>query len=211
MGEYEIFKELSDRMGLREYPQRGRRSFLAETIRPLTEAFGTSLEDLEQAPFFLPESAVPWREGQFATPSGKFELYSEQALSDVYSPVATYTEAGTGNPLYPLRLISPHSRDSMHSQHFAFSNEMPTAMVCPGILKNFGLSDGALTTVSSDRGSLLVRIRCDDRVAADVVIIEQGWWYKSGSVNILRPENWIRNVAWPIQVRVCISMLLLRN
>jgi anaerobic selenocysteine-containing dehydrogenase len=132
---------------------------------------------------------VPWRDGLFATPSGKIELYSEQALADGCSPVATYVEAATGNPDYPLRLITPHRRESMHSQHFAFIDDIPEAVVSPETLHALQLTDGGRARVSSDRGTLLVRIRCDSGAAADAVTIEQGWWHKSGSVNVLTSDR----------------------
>ena len=189
MGEYEIYRALADRMGLPEYPRDGRRKFLEQAIGPLTEAFGVSVEDLKQAPFALPGHAVPWRDGLFATPSGKIELYSEQALADGCSPVATYIETAAGNPDYPLRLITPHRRGSMHSQHFAFVDDIPEAVVSPKTLQAFHLADGGCARVSSDRGALLVKIRCDSGAAANAVTIDQGWWHKSGSVNVLTSDR----------------------
>ena len=188
-GEYEIYTALADRMGLREYPRYGRRKFLEETIGPLTEAFGVTLENLEQAPFSLPGQTVPWQDGKFATPSGKFELYSENALADGCSPLATYIEAATGTPDYPLRLITPHRRDSMHSQHFAFIDDIPEAVVSPETLAAFRLTDGGRARITSNRGTLLVKIRCDSGAAADALTIEQGWWHKSGSVNVLTSDR----------------------
>ncbi|MDZ7580341.1 MAG: molybdopterin-dependent oxidoreductase [Deltaproteobacteria bacterium] len=189
MGEYDIFSALADRLGLAAYPRHGRRKFLEETIAPLTEACGMTLAGLKQAPFSLPDHAVAWQDGKFATPSGKIELYSEKALADGCSPVATYIEAAAGNPAYPLRLITPHRRDSMHSQHFAFIDDIPEATVTPATLRSFRLTDGARARVSSDRGALLVKVRCDSGAAADAVTIEQGWWHKSGSVNRLTSDR----------------------
>ena len=189
MGEYEIYRALADRMGLLEYPRDGRRKFLEQAIGPLTDAFGVSVEDLRQAPFTLPENAVPWRDRKFATPSGKIELYSEQALADGCSPVATHIEAATGSPDYPLRLITPHRRGAMHSQHFAFIDDIPEAVVSPETLAAYRLTEGARARVSSDRGTLLVKIRCDRGAAADALTIDQGWWHKSGSVNVLTSDR----------------------
>jgi anaerobic selenocysteine-containing dehydrogenase len=103
--------------------------------------------------------------------------------------VATYIEAATGNPDYPLRLITPHRRESMHSQHFAFIDDIPEAVVSPETLQTFRLTDGERALVSSDRGTLEVRIRCDSGAAAEAVTIEQGWWHKSGSVNVLTSDR----------------------
>jgi anaerobic selenocysteine-containing dehydrogenase len=189
MSEYDIYRALADRLGLPEYPRDGRRKFLERAIGPLTEAYGVTVEDLEQAPFTLPEHDVPWRDGLFATPSGKIELYSEHALAGGCSPVATYIEAAAGSPDYPLRLITPHRRDAMHSQHFAFIEDIPEAVVRPETLEAFRLTDGKRARVSSERGTLLVKIRCDSGAAANALTIEQGWWHRSGSVNVLTPDR----------------------
>ena len=110
-------------------------------------------------------------------------------MADGCSPVATHIEATTANPDYPQRLITPHRRESMHSQHFAFIDDIPEAVVSPETLQALHLTDGGCALVSSDRGTLLVRIRCDSGAAADAVTIEQGWWHKSGSVNVLTSDR----------------------
>ncbi|MGI9571504.1 MAG: molybdopterin dinucleotide binding domain-containing protein, partial [Desulfobulbia bacterium] len=128
-------------------------------------------------------------DAKFTTPSGKIELYSEKALADGGNPIAVYVKSTGGNSDYPLRLITPHRRESMHSQHFAFIDEIPEATVTPETLRDFGLEDGGRARVRSIRGSLIVKVRCDDGAAVEAVTIEQGWWHKSGSVNKLTSDH----------------------
>lgn len=189
MSEFDMYRELADRMQLPDYPRMGRRKFLEHAIGPLTDAHGVHIDDLKQAPFTLPDSTIAWLEGRFATPSGKIELYSEKALADGCSPLATYVAASAGDAHHSLRLITPHRRGSMHSQHFAFIDGIPLAVVSPEVLKRFRLTDGGHAKVSSRQGSLMVKIRCKDDAAADAVTIDQGWWHKSGSVNVLTSDR----------------------
>jgi anaerobic selenocysteine-containing dehydrogenase len=189
MSDYDMYGALAERMGVSDFPRDGRRQFLERAIRPLTSALDVGLADLEQTPFFIPEDSIPWERGQFSTPSGKIELYSEKALIDGHSPMATYIQPVTAIPGYPLRLLTPHRRESMHSQHFAFIEDIPEAVVHPETLKAFNLTNGARAKVWSDKGEIVVMIRSDKGAAAEAVTIEQGWWHKSGSVNRLTSDR----------------------
>jgi anaerobic selenocysteine-containing dehydrogenase len=185
LSDYDIYVALAERMGVSDFPSDGRRRFLERAIEPLTDAFGVSLSDLEQGPFSIPEDFIPWENGQFSTPSGKIELYSEEALADGHSPIATFIQPKTAHSDYPLRLLTPHRRASMHSQHFAFIDDIPEAVVRPETLRDFNLTEGARANVWSEKGEIIVKIRSDQGAAADAVTIDQGWWHKSGSVNKL--------------------------
>ena len=189
LSDYEIFGALAERMGISDFPRDGRRQFLEQAIEPLTKAFGVSLSDLEQAPFSIPKDPIPWENGKFSTPSGKIELYSEKALVDGHSPTATYIQPKIANPDYPLRLLTPHRQASMHSQHFAFIDGIPEAVVRPETLRDFNLTEGARTKVWSEKGKIIVKIGSDQSAAADTITIDQGWWHKSGSVNKLTSDH----------------------
>ena len=189
LSDYDFYGALAERMGISDFPRDGRRQFLKRAIEPLIKAFGVSLSDLEQSPFSIPKDPIPWENGQFSTPSGKIELYSEKALADGHSPTATYIQPKTANLDYPLRLLTPHRRASMHSQHFAFIDDIPEAVVRPETLRDFNLTKGARAKVWSEKGEIIVKISSDQCAAADAVTIDQGWWHKSGSVNKLTSDH----------------------
>ena len=188
VSEYDFFRQLARRMGIRSYPDIERREYLLRAIQPLQDAFGIGYDDLKSGYFCLPPEEIPWNTGEFATPSGKYELYCERALAHGHSPTPAYIEPSRGDDRYPLRLITPHWRDSIHSQQFAFVDGLPEASIsCTGLAR-YGLEDGKPVRIRSRQGELTAIIRKDQRVIDDVIVIYQGWWHKSGSVNLLTPD-----------------------
>ncbi len=188
MGEYEFFRALAGRMDMVDYPRMGREEFLQQAVKPLTENLGIEFNELKHSRVILPGNEVPWSRGKFATPTGKYELYSDKAGADGHSPIPVYVEPGKGEPGYDLRLITPHARDSIHSQHFAFEDGIPTVYLNSGMLKKYSLADGREATLYSRHGKLRVRVQLDGRIGDDIAMIHQGWWHKSGSVNFLTEE-----------------------
>lgn len=186
MSEYDFFAALARRMAITRYPFISPKDFLRGAIQPLKEKFGVGYDELKNKYCFsLPGREIPWQDGVFATPSGKYELYSERALKDGQSPLPVFIEGEKGDKQYPLRLLTPHTKNSLHSQHFAFVDDKPEAFLHSLTLQAYHLEDGGLARVCSPQGELLVRVQSDDRFADDMVVIYEGWWHKSGSVNFL--------------------------
>ncbi|HHP7235376.1 MAG TPA: molybdopterin-dependent oxidoreductase, partial [Desulfobacterales bacterium] len=184
MSEFDLFGRLADRMGDAGFP-RDRRRFLQQALQPLTAAFGVDLQSLQRSAFVPPRRRHPWQDGRFATPSGKYELYSQTAREHGCDPLPVFRppEAAPGD--YPLRLLSLHHRDSMHSQHFAFVETLPIAHVHPQALQQAGRRAGDAARLVSARGVLKVTLAEDAHLPADAVMVHQGWWHHSGSVNVL--------------------------
>src|SRR5208337_4574829 len=77
----------------------------------------------------LPSPFAPFAHGNFATPSGRCEFYSESLQRAGVDPLPTYTpprESVASNPAlaarYPLAMISPPARHALNS---SFAN-LPT-------------------------------------------------------------------------------------
>ena len=93
----EIFRRIAVAMGYTEPCFRqGDEAILRELIENQTHPrFDTITWDklLEKgfARLNLPEDYLPFAEGNFPTPSGKCEFYSEQMARDGYDPLPTYT------------------------------------------------------------------------------------------------------------------------
>jgi len=188
LGEFEFFGRLAEHMGMTGFP-RDRTRYLEQALQPLTHAFGVTLQSLKQSPFVLPQRTGPWRNGRFATPSGKYELYSQTALRQGHNPLPGFSAPLSPPSRYPLRLLTPHHRDSMHSQHFAFTESTPKAFLPPGVLQAAGLSPGDSARLVSERGSLKVTVHADSDLPGDTVVVHQGWWHRSGSVNMLTADR----------------------
>ncbi len=189
MSEYDFFAALAEKTGLSGYPFMSGGDFLKEAIRPLTERFGVDIEGLKRQSFCIPESDIPWKDGRFETPSGRFELYSERAAQDGLSPLPAFSPPSAGEDGYDLRLITPHARDSMHSQNFVFTDDPPLIYVNRNALNRCGLADGGAACVFSPRGKLTARVRRDDAVRDGVAMMHQGWGHKSGAVNLLTADR----------------------
>jgi anaerobic selenocysteine-containing dehydrogenase len=185
IGEYDFFRQLAKTMGLDSYPDIDRVTFLKRAVKPLEEQFGIKWDRIREHPITLPGNRVPWKDHQFLTPSGKYELYSQKAAADGFSPIPVFSGPSKPPAAYPLRLLTPHARQSMHSQHFAFTDRVPVAYLCNRSLETFRLKAGKKALLSSKTGSLKVRVAADDGVHPDTVVVFQGWWNKSGSVNVL--------------------------
>jgi anaerobic selenocysteine-containing dehydrogenase len=185
MGEFDFFAALAERMGIDSYPRVSRQEFLMAAVSPLMEQFDISWEQIRNRPVSIPDSQVPWRDAPFATESGRFELFSEAAAGAGHSPLPAYSPPVSAPPGFPLRLFTPHARESMHSQHFAFVTGRPEAHLFPEILAENGLSDGDKAQLVSAHGDLAVTVRPASGVGRNRVMVYQGWWHHSGSVNRL--------------------------
>ena len=188
LGEYELYRHLARRMALEGYPDIPARNFLADAMRPLTRQFGVTLEGLETAAFKLPDEDVPWSEGVFATPSGRYEFFSQKAMDDGGLPLPAYIPPHAAPPDYPFRLLTPHHAHSMHSQQFAFRYDRPEAAIHPQDARKLGLKSGRIVRVASPQGHVRATLKSDPAIIPGVIKIDQGWWQHSGAVNRLTAD-----------------------
>lgn len=189
-----IFSRLAERLGLEKFPVEDEKWWLGRAILPLTRQKGITLDDLKNGPVQLPGiSPVAWDDFRFRTPSGKIELYSKSALADGQSPIPVFKDI---NPKpdgrYPYHFLTPHHRDSLHSQHFALVDDgvRPVAYINPATAAHEGIEDGSDALISTEAASLLCRVKTDKNIGEGIVMVYEGWWIqKSGGVNQLIPER----------------------
>lgn len=207
--EQEVYRDLAVRLGMAEAARelaRPPREWLAAVLAPLGGA--ALLERLTtEGPIRHPEAAdVPFAGGDFPTPSGKVELWSESAARDGLDPLGGvpwpwpgFRENGTAVPEerdaqhFPLRLLSPQPRHRLHSifgnQDGAPAEEME-ARVHPETGRTAGVADGVRAILASPTGELEVGIRHDAGVPAGIVVLPNGVWRRAGgSVNELVPAE----------------------
>ena len=123
------------------------------------------------------QAQVPWADGRFATPSGRF-IFPERM--DDAEPVL-------GTEAYPLHLIAQATTESMNSQILEAEQDGPLiAGVSPSAAARAGLGDGEMAALVSPRGRLEVRLRCDATLRPDLVVLPKGGWHKHGrNMNVL--------------------------
>jgi anaerobic selenocysteine-containing dehydrogenase len=189
ISEYTLFQRLAQRMGLDHFPRITPGAFLQQTVQPLLQERELSWEDLQQAPVRIPEDDIPWDDGVFATPSGKYEFFSAEAAADGHPPLPAFIPPSEPEALFPLRLLSTHYRHALHSQHFMDRRGRPEAYLNPKDAVRAGITAGTPISLVSRRGSIVVTAVPTSRVPPGIVQIYQGWWRHSGVVNTLTGDD----------------------
>jgi anaerobic selenocysteine-containing dehydrogenase len=182
--ETRIIRELAARLGFGEEFIRTPREWIAYALEPLAArcpglAPGGDIMRLRGTFFPNPAArAVPWSDGRFATPSGRFEFGREWGcLEDVRS--AASGRPASGPPVF--HLVTPRTRWNLHSQFFeealrclSRGSGLPPAFLHPRAAVGLGLADGETVVVRTAQGELKVRLVTDDGVREDTVLLYAG-------------------------------------
>jgi len=148
------------------------------------------------------EAFLPFAHGNFRTPSGKAELYSEAMKALGLDPVAEFTppaesrHGGLG-AAFPLELLARKADNFLNS---SFSNVASVqAMEETNLLEMHsvdawerGIADGETVRVYNARGEIFLKARVDGAVQAGVVSARLNWAKLSpGSrnINVLTSEK----------------------
>ncbi len=185
LSEFEFYLALAQKIGLKNLGFKTSEAYLKKSVRPLMDKLDMNFDQLSDACVRIETDAIAWQDKVFATRSGKIELYSEKALEDGLSPLPTFMEPYGGTHRFPLRLLTCHTIDSMHSQGFVFNDELPVVYVNPKTAERFAVQADAYVVVISGTAKLKTRLCVDDDIGDNIAFIYQGFWHKSGAVNYL--------------------------
>ena len=154
-----IFKELADRLDMKDYfPFASIEEFWRWQLEPT----GYTIEDFDEKGFIrFTEEQVMFNseqlDGQFKTPSGKIEIISKK-LGDAGLPSLLEYQTPTRPPRGMFRLI--YGRTAVHSHGHTINNPLLNELVpqnCLWINDNaaakLGIADGDLVDVASEDGS----------------------------------------------------------
>lgn len=181
----QIFRDLAAAMGYTD-------ACFAESDETLCRAaFGNRVDFdtlLRQghAPLDLPEA--PFAQGNFPTPSGRCEFYSEALARTGADGLPGYIpnreRPGTGSP-YPLAMISPPARNFLNStfvnvQSLRDIEGEPLLEMHPADAAARSLSDGQAVRVYNERGEYHCTLRLNGRAREGVVNGLGVWWRKLG-------------------------------
>jgi anaerobic selenocysteine-containing dehydrogenase len=191
----EVFRLLAQKMGFEEPCFResdeeiARHAFVAAHPR----AQGLDWDQLKVEGWQrlnVPTPFAPFAEGNFPTPSGKCEFYSETLARQGVDPLPIYTpprESVGSNPVlalrYPLAMISPPARNALNSSFanlpvFAENEATPRLEIHPDDAAARGIATGDRVRVFNDRGALVLTARVTDRARCGVVVALSIWWRK---------------------------------
>jgi len=138
----------------------------------------------------VPSPYAPFAEGNFPTPSGKCEFYSESLRLQGLDPLPTYTpprESVASDPAlarrFPLAMLSPPARNALNSSFgglpvFLETEKTPWLDIDVEDAAARGIGDGDKVRVYNDRGAFVVTARITDRTRPGVVVAPSIWWRK---------------------------------
>jgi molybdopterin guanine dinucleotide-containing S/N-oxide reductase-like protein len=145
---------------------------------------------------------LPFAQGNFRTPSGKAELYSENIKAQGLDPVAEFvppaeSRNGGERNTFPLELLARKADNFLNS---SFSNlpsvqemeETNLLELNSADARTRGISDGETVRVYNHRGEIFLKARVDGAVQAGVVSARLNW-AKLGpglrNINVLTSEK----------------------
>ena len=137
----------------------------------------------------VPRPFLPYAEGNFPSPSGKCEFYSERLAQMGIDPLPTYTPPRelpeTAPELaakYPLVLISSPRHYFLNTTFVNIDslrkNAEPECMLHVNDAERRGIPDGARVVVFNDRGEFTAVARVGDQVREGVTWAPSIWWGK---------------------------------
>lgn len=185
MPEFEFYLRLAEKLGLNNLGFEDTRSYLEKSVAPFLEKEGVEFSDLTHSYPRVADGEIPWKDKKFMTPSGKIELYSKKAEKDGLPPLPEYRESCRPPDTLPLRLLTCHTDNSIHSQGFAFKDQIPEVFVNAKTAETLGINECSNVMVKGRSGQIRARLVIDDAVDKNIAFIYQGWWHKSGAVNFL--------------------------
>jgi len=191
----EVFRLLAQKMGFEEPCFRESDEEIARHAFVAAHPHAQGLDwDLLKAEGWqrlnVPTPFAPFAEGNFPTPSGKCEFYSETLARQGVDPLPTYIpprESVASNPMlahrYPLAMISPPARNALNSSFanlpvFAENEATPRLEIHPDDARARGIASGDPVRVFNDRGTLALTARVTERARRGVVVALSIWWRK---------------------------------
>lgn len=151
-----------------------------EFNKKVYDLFGIqSWEELRNGPVKAKMPQAAWSDLKFATPSKKYEFKSELCQKNGFNALPVYVEGR--KPYDKLRVLTPHSKFSLHSQFQNldwmedFNNE-PVVYIHPGAAGSRSIRDGDMVRVFNKTGEVRLRARLTANVPADTLLLYEAWF-----------------------------------
>jgi len=159
-----------------------------------------TLERLRQGPVLAPgHQEVAFSDLRFSTPSGKVELWSDEAVwrwgadpLPVYREPSESTQGRGGESAkFPLYFMTPNTKNRIHSQFHNLqlireTGEVPEVLMNPDDAAARRIAPGDKVRIFNERGFLELPARIDFGLKRGCVVVTNGWWIsQGGSVNFL--------------------------
>ncbi len=191
----EVFRLLAARLGFEEECFRDSDEEIARQAITSSHKWmpDVSLEDLKERGWVrlnVGERFAPFEYGNFLTPSGKCEFYSETLLKQGMDPLPCYIpprESKESAPelaaRYPLAFLSPPAHNFLNSSFanlpsFLHAEKEPFLLIHPDDAVERSIVEGDMVRIFNDRGSFTAKARVTDKSREGVVVAPSVWWRK---------------------------------
>jgi anaerobic selenocysteine-containing dehydrogenase len=185
--DYDIINELGKRCTDPSYWWPTVKDALNEILDPT----GFTWEDFCKRGYLEGERRfLKYRKEGFRTTTGKFEFYSTVMERLEYDPLPAYVdppETPWSNPelakQYPFQLITgARIKSFFHSENrqpglLRRNHPDPLVEIHPDKAKEKGIENGDWVEIRGPRGSVVQRAEVTDRVPANVISANHGWWF----------------------------------
>ncbi|MBF7097372.1 molybdopterin-containing oxidoreductase family protein [Alkalibacter mobilis] len=169
--EYELFQMLAKNMKMTGYPNVSLDDFLLSHIETILNEQFVDYNDFK-------------KKGWIDVDKNNYNMASIVDFKDITLNFLPRTINFEQDTQYPIRLITPHSKNSLHSQGFKDINDIPVVY-----LNRAGFIDGQKVKVVSNYGELECKVKIDRSCLANVAYIYEGYWKKSGIVNSVTTDS----------------------
>ncbi len=155
---------------------------IKEFNKNIYEQFGIkSWKELEKGPVKA-KAVIPFADGKFKTPSGKFEFYSKKAIEYGHTALPEYLEVR--KPYDKYRLTTLHSRFSLHSQFQNLDwmediNPEPFVYINPEDAKYKRIKTGDMVSVFNKQGILRLKAKVTDNTPVGTFMMYEQWYNNS--------------------------------
>lgn len=131
---------------------------------------------------------IAWEDGNFSTPSGKYELWSEEAAKYGHHQLPVYVEELKPPSEHPIRCISPHWKLNIHSQFQNLDwmeaiNKKPFIEIHPKLAARYGIKDNDNVKMFNDIGYIIIPAKLTKTVPVETVVVYEAW-YKKENFNV---------------------------
>jgi formate dehydrogenase (coenzyme F420) alpha subunit len=186
--EWRFYTELAKKLGLEEFfPWKSEEELVRSELGPTGLTFDQLLYEKPEGAYFG-KKKYGIEETTFSTPSRKIELYSDEMAHLGFDPLPVYLEPQR-SPLsspellerYPL-ILSTGNRN-LYYTHGQFrriaklhhQSPEPLAELGPNTAQRFGILDMDTVQIETNRGSVRMKARVDERIAEGIVLVPHGW------------------------------------
>ncbi len=165
-------------------------SYLKEELKTFK---GLNWEKLKKKPQLAPGlEVIAFSDMIFKTPSGKIELFSEEATKKWrVSALPSFDALEKEEEEYPFFLLSPNTKNRIHSQFGnlnlikQFEKKASCILSAEDALKK-GIKKGDKVKIFNQKGSFTTKVDISFGLKAGCVVYYNGWWMQEGgSPNVL--------------------------